>query len=77
MAAKKPEPDLCVLLVQLGSDERRVLAYVAERLLMGQRQYGILDIANDKRDWTKELGEEVLDAAVYAALRSLKLGSAA
>jgi len=49
-----------------------VLAEVARRLVAGQRLYGQLDLARDRRDWTAEAGEELADAAVYLAIRALQ-----
>lgn len=56
----------------LGDDECKVLAYIGARLAMGQEQYGKLDIAGDKRDWERELTEELGDSPVYMALAVLK-----
>lgn len=53
---------------QLRGDELKVLAKVAARLAMGRKQYGALDIASDRRDWTKEASEEALDLAVYLSI---------
>lgn len=60
---------LDAIVAQLGPDEVRVLTRIAERLVMGGKQYGALDIANDRRDWTEEARQEVLDLAVYAAIK--------
>jgi hypothetical protein len=51
----------------LGSDEREVLAVVAERLAMGRRLYGELHPATDPRDFAREALEEVADGLVYCA----------
>lgn len=60
----------------LGDDEVRVLAMLAARLAMGQRQYGRLDVQRDNRVWAVELMEELADAAVYgvAAIMRLRRG---
>ena len=50
---------------ELGPDELRVLKKIAERLAMGQKQYGRLRLAHDARDFRKEAIEELLDAVVY------------
>ena len=55
---------------KLNRDEMRVLLEIAERLLHGQRQYGPLELARDRRDWKREAHEEFLDAAVYLAIRT-------
>lgn len=56
------------LAIELGHDEVSVLATIAERLLGGQRTYGLLDVANDTRDWHREALEECADGLVYAAV---------
>lgn len=56
------------LCAQLGPDELAVLERIAERLVIGRRQYGELHIARDKRVWREEATQEVLDLAVYAAI---------
>jgi hypothetical protein len=43
--------------------ERKALTVFASRLLNGQKVYGFL--YNDKKDWTFEALEEVMDALVY------------
>ena len=53
------------IFTELGTGERAVLRRIAERLLMGQRQYGLL--AKRGRDWRKEAQMEALDMAVYMA----------
>lgn len=66
------EPGLRGSIEKLGDLEVGVLYDVAERLAMGQRIYGRLTL--HKKNWAKELYEEVLDGIVYAAmwLRSRK-----
>jgi hypothetical protein len=65
------ERDLFVACAELGDDELRVLAYLAARLLAGQRTYGRLDLASDRRDWREERGEEIADLLVYSAFAEL------
>jgi len=43
------ERDLDVTCAELADDELRVVAYLARRLLGGQRTYGQLDVACDVR----------------------------
>jgi hypothetical protein len=57
---------------ELGQDERRVLLALARRLLFGQKAYGRLDLANDRRDWRKERSLEIQDLLVYSAFEELK-----
>ncbi len=65
-------PDLDATLAALGDDERRTLAYLAGRLLLGQRTYGAIDLATDPRDFTRERGEEISDLLVYTAFAALR-----
>lgn len=67
-ARKRHYMELTGHAVDLGADELRVLARIAERLTMGRRQYGELDV-DDGRDWREEATQEALDMAVYLALR--------
>lgn len=60
--------ELAALIGELGVDERRVLLVLARRLLDGQKTYGLLDIANDRRDWRRERAEEFADSLVYGAI---------
>lgn len=66
--------DIWDQLAKLDVDELRVIKSVAGRLATGKRQYGTLDIATDKRNWSKEIAEEILDQAVYASILLLKEG---
>lgn len=59
---------LATLASQLSGDELTVLARIASRLVLGQRQYGGLMIDGDPRDFRVELQEELLDACVYGAI---------
>jgi hypothetical protein len=60
---------------ELGTDEIRTLAYLARRLLQGQRAYGKLDLATDPRDWKRERADELADLLVYTAFEALKRAS--
>ena len=46
-------------------DALRVLERQAARLVVGNRQYGKLDAIRDRREWSDELREELLDALTY------------
>jgi len=60
-------------ILELGLDEVLVLDRIAERLRRGQRQYGFLHLANDRRAFrSKEAREELEDALVYLACAWLK-----
>jgi hypothetical protein len=65
---------MIVILEHLGEcsdDELRVMNAVLARLEIGRQRYGRLDLASDVRDWERELGEELLDASIYAAISRL------
>ncbi len=55
----------------LGEIELEILALIAGRLNMGQKQYGAFQ-RDDSRDWRKETLAEVLDAMVYSARELVK-----
>ena len=63
---------ILVLAQQLESDELAVLELVAERLVLGRRCYGELDLARDRRNFGREALEEAADMAVYAAAGLLR-----
>ena len=55
-------------ILALGIDEVRVLQSLADRLQAGQRQYGLLRLESDRRDFRgKEAREEIEDSLVYFA----------
>ena len=62
---------IVALLSHLNDDETTVLLRITERLVIGRKQYGALDVATDRRDWTKEANEEALDLAVYLAIKTV------
>lgn len=62
---------LTEILPKLGPDEQRVLLRIAERLVLGCAQYGQLNIASDRRNWTEEAAQEALDLSVYLAIRTV------
>jgi hypothetical protein len=51
----------------LAPDELAVLVLIAQRLALGRRRYGALDVVHDRRDFWREALEELADAAVYLA----------
>ncbi len=54
----------------LELDAVRLIDHVVTRLELGRERYGDLDLAAP-RDWSKELGEELIDALVYQAANVL------
>ena len=57
---------------ELGPDERRVVALVAERLAAGRADYGRLNVAADPRSFAGEAAEELIDAVAYIAMSALR-----
>lgn len=55
----------------LGDRERKLLAIISERLLVGQRTYG--ELSAGKRPWKKEAMEEMVDGIVYTACELLEM----
>jgi hypothetical protein len=66
-----PLDELASVLAELGTDEHRVLLALARRLLTGQRSYGALDLAHDRRDWRAERAAELADALIYETFAAL------
>jgi hypothetical protein len=56
---------------ELGDEEIAVLGVLARRLLLGQKQYGLLNLADADRDWRKERAEELADSLVYGAFSEI------
>lgn len=54
----------------LELDALRLVDHVVTRLELGRARYGELDLSAP-RDWSRELGEELVDALVYQAAREL------
>ena len=67
-----PRQRLDAMLDELEPDAIRTFAYLADRLLVGQRCYGKLDLATDRRDWRKERTAEIADLLVYSGFLELK-----
>lgn len=61
------------LCADLGEDELEVVLSIAKRLTMGSKQYGVLNMEQDPRDWCKETFEELCDAVVYSTLQCKRL----
>jgi hypothetical protein len=60
------------LLHEMGIAELRSMLYLAERLMLGQRTYGCLDLKTDPRNWKEEQKAEIGDLLVYFAFEELK-----
>lgn len=59
---------LMATVAELGADELRVLRLIADRLALGARQYGTLDLAADRRDLRREALAEAADLSIYLAM---------
>jgi hypothetical protein len=56
-----------------SDDELRVVHFIVERLLgLGRVAYGALDLSTDRRNFERELDEELADALVYVACAVLR-----
>ena len=55
----------------MGDDELAVMVALARRLNLGRESYGEWCAATDQRDHGRERHEELLDAAVYGAMRDV------
>ncbi len=64
--------ELGQVLENLGPDEQRTIAFLARRLLAGQRAYGAIDLEHDARDFGAERAEEIGDLLVYSAFAALR-----
>ena len=60
------------VLDELEPDALRTMLYLAERLMLGQRSYGRLDLKTDPRNWPEEQRAEIGDLLVYFAFEELK-----
>lgn len=58
--------------LRLKGDELRVLNALAGRLVGGVDAYGHLNLATDKRNFQRELSEEILDTAIYSAIQLVR-----
>ena len=67
-AREATERALDAACADLGDQELQVLVVLARRLLAGQRAYGRLDLAHDRRDFQTERAEELQDTLVYTAI---------
>jgi hypothetical protein len=64
---------LRAIILDLGLHEVLVLGRIAERLRMGQAQYGFLHVATDRRSFrSTEARQEIEDALVYLACQWLR-----
>jgi hypothetical protein len=63
--------ELADIYAALNADERKVLLTIAQRLMVGRRQYGALDLATDRRNWAAEAQAEALDMAVYLTIEMM------
>lgn len=59
--------DLAALAARLADDELAVLLLVATRAWAGQARYGCLDLRGDRREFNRDLLEELTDAFYGAA----------
>lgn len=73
MTNEEVEREVFSLLAEAQLDERRVTLYMLRRFVaLGQRCYGALNIASDKRNGLREVNEELGDAIFYVTLAALR-----
>ncbi len=58
----------------MSPDEKRVIEFIKARLEAGRKEYGPLEIKDDKRDFLQELAEELADALVYIGAEAVRRG---
>ena len=63
---------LIAAVAQLEPDAVAILASVAERLVLGRKQYGDMNLQTDKRAFGREALEEAYDGLVYVASALLR-----
>lgn len=56
----------------LEPEAREVLLMISDRLVAGQREYGIMHVLDDERDFFCEAAEEAADFLVYWAMHELR-----
>lgn len=66
------ESTLSALVEQLADEELEILAWIAARLLAGQKTYGKVNLEKDSRDFLHERAEELADAIVYTAMDAIR-----
>jgi hypothetical protein len=64
--------DLADIAAQLGHDELEVLRLLAIRVRAGRARYGRLDVRRDRRNFTCETLEELVDALFYLSAGVLR-----
>ena len=67
--------DMTVLLSKVGklnADEREVIEFLVDGLLVGQYTYGKLDISSDPRDYIDEFSEEARDGLLYLSMQIVR-----
>lgn len=62
------------LAAQMEPDALRVWLLIGERLVKARGEYGDLELATDKRCFTKEALEEMLDHSAYLAMALVRGG---
>lgn len=48
------------------------MTLLAQRILLGQRRYGVLDLASDRRDLRAERSYELQDFLIYSAYAEIQ-----
>lgn len=69
-----PAHDLVARILMLGRDHREVFDLLIEKAEGGAKKYGVLDLANDSRDFEAEARAELLDCIHYLGAECVKRG---
>ena len=72
--AVSPAHDLVARFLMLGPDHREVFELLLDKAEGGAKKYGVLDLANDGRDFEAEARAELLDCIHYLGAEVVKRG---
>jgi hypothetical protein len=69
-----PSHDLVARFMMLGPDHRDVFELLLDKAEGGAKKYGVLELANDSRDFEAEARAELLDCIHYLGAECVKRG---
>lgn len=72
--AVSPAHDLVARFLMLGPDHREVFELLLDKAEGGAKKYGVLELANDSRDFEAEARAELLDCIHYLGAECVKRG---
>lgn len=65
--------ELAARILALGPDQRDAMAELLTKAERGKDKYGVLDLANDPRDFAHEATAELLDCCWYLSTECARL----